>query len=454
MNCSAVSNVLFRGLRSLLILGLCSLWPLSSGATTTELGPDRLPIIPDVMEVPPEATAIYLAPKSDASLDVQQGTRAHPFESLRAAVKALEAGEGTYIIMADGAYGAVTWRGIAPENQVLIVPETPGGVHMEQLILRKTRNLYIKGLSVWPKTAVTKASALVVTMDHSANITFDGFDVRGRADAPDSYYTWSAEDWLQTWRNNGFVLKGDNITLRDSAITAVAFGIQTKGRGAQVINNKVLGFSGDAMRGLGDDSLFHGNYVQDCIDVDANHDDGFQSWSPKKNGRFSAVRNLTFEENVIVEWAGPPKHPLHGRLQGIGLFDGIYDGFKIRNNLVVVDHYHGITMFGGRNSEITNNTVVRLNGMREGRPWIHLRGHRNGLETENVQVQDNLAMSYKNIPQALRQNAVVTSPMRIFEDPLVVDFRPRPNAGLGTQLGAPETVLLRAASLAASQGKF
>ncbi len=426
----------------LLVVGLCSIWPLMGQATTPDLE------LSSGLETPPEATAVYLAPQATVSnQEVQQGTRDHPFVHLGAAVHAVEAKVGSHIILMNGEYGNVTWRGIAPKTQVLIVPETPGGVHMERLILRQTRNLYIKGLSVWPNSAVKKAGVLVATTDHSANITFEGFDVRGRKDAPDSYYDWSAKDWLYTWRNNGFVVKGDNITLRDNTITAVAFGIQTKGRGARVINNKVLGFSGDAMRGLGDDSLFRGNYVQDCIDVDANHDDGFQSWSPKKKGRFSAVRNLILEENVIVEWAGSDAHPLHGRLQGIGLFDGIYDGFKIRNNLVVVDHYHGITMFGGRNSEISNNTVVRLNGMREGRPWIHLRKHRNGLETENVLVQDNLAMSYKNVPQALRHNAVVTVPMRIFKDPQAEDFRLRPKAGLGSQFGASEAVLARAVSM-------
>ena len=49
------------------------------------------------------------------------------------------------------------------------------------------------------------------------------------------------------------------------------------------------------------------------------------------------------------------------------MFDGMYDGVKIRNNVIQASGYHGITITGALNSEVVNNTV--LNTKASGSAW-------------------------------------------------------------------------------------
>ncbi|KAG1649129.1 hypothetical protein GQR58_029279 [Nymphon striatum] len=158
--------------------------------------------------------------------------------------------------------------------------------------------------------------------------------------------------------------------------------------------------------------------------------DGFQSWSPKNNGADSTISNVVIEENQFWEWKGPEAPTLPCRLQGIGLFDGFYKDFRIRNNLVVVSHYHGISIYGAINSVIANNTVVRPQGQPGKSPWISVQTHKRGDPSKNTRVFNNVAMSYKDIANALRANAVVRYPAQAFVAPAQGDFTPLPDGPL------------------------
>ena len=59
-----------------------------------------------------------------------------------------------------------------------------------------------------------------------------------------------------------------------------------------------------------------------------------------------------------MEWRGRDAPDLACSLQGIGLFDGMYEGLNIRNNLVVVSAYHGINAGGALDSVVVNNTII------------------------------------------------------------------------------------------------
>ena len=63
-----------------------------------------------------------------------------------------------------------------------------------------------------------------------------------------------------------------------------------------------------------------------------------------------------------------PNQPFRGTLQGLGCFDGFYIDWVIENNLVVTDHWHGISLCGAVNCRIVNNTVVDANDVSPGPP--------------------------------------------------------------------------------------
>ncbi len=77
-------------------------------------------------------------------------------------------------------------------------------------------------------------------------------------------------------------------------------------------------------------------------------------------------------------------------MRGIDCFDGFFEDWVIENNVVITDHWHGITLLGATNCQIINNTVVNLNTVRPGPPWIQIGNHKNGSASTGNIVRNNL----------------------------------------------------------------
>lgn len=370
----------------------------------------------------------FVAPPGAAVADPGDGSRAAPWAKLNSAFHTAQAGDR--LVLLEGEYGDVVMSSrtfaAAP---LTIVPERPGAAHMTSLKIQKSHNIVFQGLSVWPTEHRTPIRLISTHPDASA-IRFEQIDVRGGPQA-ESYMEWEKADWTDHWRHNGVFLQGADNALVNSRITATAFAITADGPRVRVEGNLVRGFSGDALRGLGDEGIFRGNRVQDCISIDGNHHDGFQSWSTSTDasGR-KVVDGMLVEGNAFLEWTGQTETPFRCDMQGIGLFDGIYKDFVIRNNLVVVTGYHGISVYGAQDSEIVNNTVLAPGGQISDRPWILLRASKQGVDPGGNTLANNIAMQYRENPAAVRRNIVARYPARLFLDVLQGDFRPKAGSGL------------------------
>ena len=80
-------------------------------------------------------------------------------------------------------------------------------------------------------------------------------------------------------------------------------------------------------------------------------------------------------------------------LQGIGCFDGFYKNWRVENNLIVVDNWHGITFRGAENVKIVNNTVIDLNldnSNNKPSPWIMIESHKDGRVSTNSVIRNNI----------------------------------------------------------------
>jgi parallel beta-helix repeat protein len=66
----------------------------------------------------------------------------------------------------------------------------------------------------------------------------------------------------------------------------------------------------------------------------------------------------------------------------------------VENNVVITNHWHGISLYGVRDSRIVNNTVIDVDSERPGPPWIMVNDHKDGTPSENVVVRNNLATSF------------------------------------------------------------
>jgi parallel beta-helix repeat protein len=155
-----------------------------------------------------------------------------------------------------------------------------------------------------------------------------------------------------------------------------------------------------------------------------------QSWVT--NG--SSVKDLTIEGNAIIEWSNPTKSRLRCQLQGIGFFDGFYDNLVIRNNVISVTAYHGISVYGARNAEVINNTVVNGKGSASTYPWIGVFKHKNGSPSKDVMVANNLAMGYHGKTNVTNRrtytaNSTITYPAKVFTDVTKFNYLPKVGSG-------------------------
>jgi hypothetical protein len=181
---------------------------------------------------------------------------------------------------------------------------------------------------------------------------------------------------------------------RNNHLKNIDFGVVVSGDFCRIEKNVVENFAGDGIRGLGDYGVFQYNTVKNCYDVNANHDDGFQSWSRGDDGQVGTgtVRGIILRGNTIINYEDSSQ-PFRGTLQGIGCFDGMFEDWVIENNVVYVDHWHGITLSGAVNCRIVNNTVVDINTDRPGPSWIRISDHKNGSPSSGCLIRNNITTS-------------------------------------------------------------
>ncbi len=289
---------------------------------------------------------------------------------------------------------------------------------LSSLRIRSSAHWTIRGLTVSAEFAPTYKRQTLIDLDSHSwhgpvhDITVEDCTIYSTTDSS----AWTIDDWNQL-ACNGLQVDGTRMTIRNNRLLNVNFGISVNASHSLVSGNLVENFAGDGLRGLGDYTTFEYNTVKNCYDVNANHDDGFQSWSSGPNGVGTGeVVGVTLRGNTIINYEDP-NQPFRGALQGIGCFDGTFVDWVIENNVIIVDHWHGITLGGARNCLVINNTVIDRNASRPGPPWICVDKHKNGTPPVNCVVRNNLTTSLANADGVLEEsNMIVHDPAALFID--------------------------------------
>ena len=143
---------------------------------------------------------------------------------------------------------------------------------------------------------------------------------------------WDKDDWNAITGSGVDVRAGSNVEVSFNTLKNINFGIIVYHAAdrVKVVGNVIDSFNGDAMRGLADNSVFENNLVQNALQTNANHSDGFQSWRNYKNNN-RPVENVTVRNNTFLYQTEP--HPLRASMQGVGMFDGPFKNWTIENNL-------------------------------------------------------------------------------------------------------------------------
>lgn len=364
---------------------------------------------------PSFARDVHVAPISAQIAAEPNGSAARPWPSVEAALKSGGVEGGDTLLLAPGEYGHLEIRGARFKTPVVIASSAAGRAHALSLRARESRNLTFRDIDVWPLPG-EKRRLLGYAGARTENIVFEGIDFRVAADAV-NYRGWSKERWKET-RLDGVQLRGQGGVLRGSSLTATGFAIHAFGPDTLIEGNLIDGFSGDGIRGLGQSSVYRRNTVRNCVKIDPNnHEDGFQSWSLGKDRRpgGGVLKDGVIDGNTIIEWDDESPPPFRCILQGISMFDGIYEGWTIQNNLVLTRHWHGITVFGARDLKILNNSVLQLDGKRDKRPWILVSKRKGGPGSRDVVVANNVTMALrletdKDSPALSKTNLIAVYP--------------------------------------------
>lgn len=250
------------------------------------------------------------------------------------------------------------------------------------------------------------------------------------------YSTLDASSWtLQNWRDSvwsGVLDYGQHNVISNNTFTNIAYAVETNPSAAYTLveKNLINHFSGDGIRiGSSDNCTVEYNTIMNQVELDAdaivgNHEDGIQAWNYS-----DGVDNLIIRGNYILNYEDV-NQPFKGILQGIGLFDGFYNNLLIENNVVIVEHWHGISVYGAKNSKIINNTVLSNPGGSSvaGPPWIMINNHKDGTPSFGNIVRNNLStgINVKDGSSIVDHNVITTSAINFVNDYNNFDFTPKP----------------------------
>ena len=277
----------------------------------------------------------------------------------------------------------------------------PITIKAEQGHTPRFRNIMLRSASKWILSGVTVRPSAYPSASFSNMLSLENHSWTGPVDtitvsncdfaSVENSGSWSITDW-NTKAKNGIRVDGTNMKIAYNNLQNVNFGISVSASHSLIERNVITNFAGDGLRGLGDYTTFQYNTVKNCYDVNGNHDDGFQSWSVGADGKVGTgvVKGIVLRGNTIINFEDE-NQPFRGTLQGIGCFDGMFQDWIVEKNIIKVDHWHGISLYGAVNAVVRDNIVTDLNNERPGPPWIMLHSHKSGTPSRNCLVTCNIA---------------------------------------------------------------
>jgi len=138
-------------------------------------------------------------------------------------------------------------------------------------------------------------------------------------------------------------------------------------------------------------------------------------------------RGLT-DSTTFIDRIHGNLHPI-GPIQGIVIFDGSTTNATVENNVVITDHWHGITIFGAYNCKIINNTVLAVPNTAGsiGPPSIWIDKKKDGTSSSGNTIRNNLTtgLIVEEGSSTADHNVVSTSADLFVNDYNNWDFMPK-----------------------------
>ncbi len=285
---------------------------------------------------------------------------------LVSALKVAKAGD--VIQLQAGTYAPAAITGAKFDGQVTVTSQDPGAMaKMTGLMVKDSQGLTFRGLEFVVDGAKADYPFQVLG---SKNINLDALNVHGSLDGN------PLNDAAALMIRNSA-----NVSVRNSEFHELRHGIaHLDSNGLRIADNEFHDIRTDGVRGGGSsDVIISGNYFTDFHAGEGDHPDAIQFWTTNTT---KSASNIVVQDNVVLRGSGDA-------IQGIFFRDQVgglpFTNVKIIDNLVMGGLYQGISVNGGKNVEVSGNTV---SGLPDQKSWVAL------INTDGASLSGNTATDY------------------------------------------------------------
>ncbi|MDX7951090.1 right-handed parallel beta-helix repeat-containing protein [Lichenihabitans sp. Uapishka_5] len=304
---------------------------------------------------------------------------------------------GDLILLRSGDHGSVAISNMF-NSDFITVAAAPGATPViDKLTVVSSAKWMFQGLT-FRGAASTVTGATTVAMP-SGYLTITGYgDWEGQTtdivfdtntfEAAASTSGWTAADWLNDPYSYALrasspctSVTGNHFINNSNAL------VMTTEKGL-VQGNLFESFSNDAIDITASNLLIKNNTIKNGLNttLDPLHADGIQGWSTVTSGVTATNTNVVVDGNIVTKTGDASTT----YMQGISFFDGKWSGLIVQNNVVAVNSWNGITLYGAQSSKVLNNTVVSSDPT--GHPsWIQIHDAKDGTVSSGVTVRNNIA---------------------------------------------------------------
>lgn len=263
---------------------------------------------------------------------------------LDAALRAATGGETIKLLA--GTYTSVALNNRNFASNVTITSADPGNpATIQRVAINSCSNITFQGLTLARQLSPTDPDYTQLhNVNGSSNIVFDSVRISGGSGDPTKSVGWGL-----------FIRDSSNVTVKNSSIDHMALALQiTNTTGVTVKDNTFTDNRRDGMNLASvRNVVIDGNLFTNMYPINGEHPDAIQFLT---NGTTVGSSNIVIKNNIIMQGSGNP-------IQGIFMNDEVgtlpYTNVDITNNLIYVNGmYNGISITGGKNVNIQQNTVV------------------------------------------------------------------------------------------------
>lgn len=374
----------------------CSIPTLKSGHHTFYVDPVKGSMSGDGSAANPWRTFAEVVDPANKLISTQQNT-SRTGTTLQAVNPTAPIKAGDLILLESGDHGSITMTNMF-NSDFITVAAAPGATPVID-------RLAVVSSAKWMFQSITfRGMATTATGTTTTSPSGVGLVSSGRGDwigttsdvvfDSDTFETaastsgWTDADWINKPFNVGLWMAAPCTSVTNSHLTNLLNGISIGAAQALVQGDTIENFSNDGIDLTASNALIKGNTIRNGVNTvtDPFHADGIQGWSSVVNGVTATNSNDVIDGNIVTK-TGDPSHTY---MQGISIFDGKWTGLVIQNNVVDVNVWNAVAVYGAANSKILNNTVVAANPT--GEPsWLQVAKAKDGTAATGVLVRNNIA---------------------------------------------------------------